>query len=389
MKNQIAFIDEYGTNSFDFDKPNISTHFIVTAIIVDKSKQSEILKQIEAVRKKYFQTGEIKSKTIANDDNRRLKILNEIAKSDFHIYSVVVDKRELTGQGLKYKESFYKFMNGLVYSELYKSFSELEIIADEHGRNDFMLGFVKYVKNKHIPNLFGGAFMFEKSPENVLIQVADFIAGTFARCFDATKISARKDDFLRTLDGKITYIAFFPPKKDPLEFLPKTKEKGFNPEIASLAIRLAETFINEKQKSKEQSEKDQVACLKILILYVKAVNYQRFITTFELMNHLNVGREEPISEQYFRTRVIAKIRDWGCIIASASNGANKGYKIPTSESDIHRFVSHDKVIIVPMLNRLSKCRMKIKLATKNDIDILDKPEYATLRKIVDAYQTNG
>lgn len=54
MRNQIAFIDEFGTNSFDFDKPNISTHFIVTSIIVDKSKVIQVQNEVEAIRKKNF-----------------------------------------------------------------------------------------------------------------------------------------------------------------------------------------------------------------------------------------------------------------------------------------------------------------------------------------------
>lgn len=276
-------------------------------------------------------------------------------------------------------------MNGLVYRELYKSFIELEIVADEHGRNDFMKGFKKYVGNTHIPTLFGGAFMFQKSPENVMIQVADFIAGTFARCFDDTKMSKNRDEFLKVLERKITHISFFPPKKDPFEYLPKEKEMGFSPVIASLAIRLAEQFISEKQKSKEAAEIEQVNCLKLLVLSIKTVNYTRFISTHEILSHLNVGKEELITEHYFRTKIIAKIRDWGCIIASASKGENKGYKIPTSEADIDRFVNHDNAVIIPMLNRLAKCRNKIKLATKNEIDILDKPQYQKLKKIIDDF----
>ena len=34
MKNQIAYIDEFGNNGLDFEKEGVSDTFIVTAIIV-------------------------------------------------------------------------------------------------------------------------------------------------------------------------------------------------------------------------------------------------------------------------------------------------------------------------------------------------------------------
>lgn len=152
MREEIfAFADEYGNNSFDFQSQG--THFIVSAVIATKSKLQQIEYEIEEIRKRYFQTGEIKSRNVANNHWRRTKILNDIVKSDFHIYSVVVDKRSLVTEGFKYKQSFYKFLNGLVYRELYNSFPELQMTVDEHGDNDFMRGFKKYVENQHIPTI--------------------------------------------------------------------------------------------------------------------------------------------------------------------------------------------------------------------------------------------
>lgn len=36
MKQQVAYIDEFGDSSFSFEKPDVSSHFIVSAIIVDQ-----------------------------------------------------------------------------------------------------------------------------------------------------------------------------------------------------------------------------------------------------------------------------------------------------------------------------------------------------------------
>jgi hypothetical protein len=98
MENQIAFIDEYGNNGLDFEKIGVSTVFIVTAVLIDKENLSFIENQLETIRSKHFQTGEIKSSKVGKNDSRRLKILKEINEIDYHIFSIVVDKRDVCRQ---------------------------------------------------------------------------------------------------------------------------------------------------------------------------------------------------------------------------------------------------------------------------------------------------
>ena len=60
MERMYAFTDEYGAFGNDLDNPNVSTHFIITAVIVRESDLETYTAGAEAIRKKYFQTGEIK-----------------------------------------------------------------------------------------------------------------------------------------------------------------------------------------------------------------------------------------------------------------------------------------------------------------------------------------
>ena len=71
----------------------------------------------------------------------------------------------MNAQGLKYKTSFYKFMNNIVHKELRRAFQTITIIADEIGGSDYMKSFCKYVANhQDIPNLWGDAdFSFSVS----------------------------------------------------------------------------------------------------------------------------------------------------------------------------------------------------------------------------------
>jgi len=381
MHNIIAFADEYGNNSFDFTTQG--SHFIVASVIFNKEKLSENEIQIEKIRSKHFQTGEIKSKKVADNHGRRIKILKELLQLDFSVYAVIVDKRKLEGEGFRYKPSFYKFLNGLVYKELFRTFPDLDLIVDEHGENEFMRQFKKYVQTKHIPNLFSGSdFSFAQSHGNTMIQLADFVAGTLGRCFDESKISSESSEFLTLLKSKITSLNHFPPDHRSYYTEAVKDERNFHPEVAAAGFNSANLFIDQK-KVENQDDTDQINCVKLLLLYFNNYGSHRYIPTRELIRHLTVGRPEPLSEHNFRTRIIGKIRDAGVLVVSSSTGQHKGYKLPASIEDLHKFINHGNSMILPMLHRIKLLRDKIRLSTLNQLDIVDKEEFKELKKLLD------
>ena len=88
-----------------------------------------------------------------------------------------------------------------------------------------------------------------------------------------------------------------------------------------------------------------------------------------------------MSTQAFRTKIIGGLRDKGVIISGSS--AKKGYKIPSNTNELYDFINHGTSIIIPMLERLKKCRDIIKLGTLNQVDLFEKTEYAALKKYFD------
>ncbi|SHJ14837.1 Protein of unknown function [Hymenobacter daecheongensis DSM 21074] len=388
MKQPIAFADEYGNTSFDFERQ--STHFIVASIIVNKHDLGLLEVQAEEIRRKHFQTGEIKSKNVATNYKRRLLILDEIGRMDIQIFAVAVDKRTLYSEGFKHKASFHKFINGLVYKELYRTLPNLTLVVDEHGSNDYMREFKEYVKKNHIRDLFHGSYFdLENSEQNIMIQIADFIAGTIGHHYDENqkKRYANKgfdtSVFLSSIRHQISSINEFPPSYKDLKYYPieEDEKKVFDENIANLSLRYAIDFIENKQIT-NPGDSEQISFLKLLLFYQRSYLKQGFVPTKELINHLNAGREPRLTELYFRTSIVGKLRDAGVLVASSSSG-DKGYKLPTSVSDIYQFINHSNSIIIPMVNRVRKCRELIKLSTNNDLDILDKPEYSELQQLLD------
>lgn len=147
-----AFIDEFGAFGYDFSNSGCTTHFIISAIIVYRDNLSIVANGESAIRQKYFQQGEIKSSQIGKNNKRRITIINELKQLPFQIFAFVCDKQKVyENSGLRFKKSFYKFLNNIVYQELRIAYSNLAITADEIGDNDYLQSFAEYVKSKEIP----------------------------------------------------------------------------------------------------------------------------------------------------------------------------------------------------------------------------------------------
>lgn len=123
----------------------------------------------------------------------------------------------------------------------------------------------------------------------------------------------------------------------------------------------------------------QIIVLKYLCSRFLNYDTRKYIPTKELINNLKYRTGKAVSMQYFRTHIIAKLRDEGVIIASSP----KGYKIPSGEGELYDFINHGTTIIMPMLARLKKCRDNIKLGTDGRLDLFDNPEYKTLKQFFD------
>jgi hypothetical protein len=376
----LAFADEYGNNSFDFDTQG--THFVVSTILIKSEKISEAEQQVEVIRKKYFQNGEIKSSKVGNNTQRRKLILQSLANVDFKVHAIVVDKRKLYSDGFTYKKSFYKFICGIAYKELYKTFPKLTITVDEHGHNDFMRSFKKYIEANHIRDLFSGSeFVFSNSGSNILIQLADFIGGTIGRCYDTTKNDTNLEEYLNILKPNLTAIRFFPNEYKSLLHGEENEINTHDKTIAELATNLALDYVDNKE-AKSTEDIHKISIVKLLLLYQSAFSHKVYITTNEIIKHLQSQSDKTISKQYFRTKLIGKLRDAGVLIASKSHGNEKGYKLPTKIKDIYDFINHGNAQIIPMINRIKICRDAIYKATHGEEDVLNKDAYSGLKSII-------
>ncbi|MDR6809792.1 hypothetical protein J2Y45_006827 [Dyadobacter sp. BE34] len=382
MQQTVAFLSEWGNDTLDLSKRGVevpTTHFIITAIILNKEDIASAKRVIEAVRIRHFAGGNLDPELTANNHEKQKEILEDIDEAPFKVFAVIVDKRQLIGEGLRYKGSFHKFLHSLADRELFRLLPNLDLVSGPIGDNTFMKGFVKYVEQNHISNLFNeSTFGFAGIENDGLVQAAGYIAGTLARCYDETVITDQRGEYIELLRRKLLSVQFFPDTfRTSIVQVPYSCE-NYNETLATLSTNLANDFLHRKSLSPVPQLKDQVSCLGYLLFHFRHINPTRYITSFELMEHIRARTGKKVSLHYFQTKVIAQLRDAGVLIASSS----RGYKLPASEADLNDFVSHSNTIISPMLSRVKRFRDQVHTATSGEIDILAHQEYALIRKIV-------
>jgi|TARA_Y100000385_G_scaffold286964_1_gene350117 hypothetical protein len=372
-----AYIDECGNSGFDFESSGVSNFYIISSVIIKPEKIIKVKNEAEEIRKKYFQTGEIKSKGVGDDDKRRLKILKKISELDFKIYAYLIDKRKLFSEGFRHNNNLYKFIHNLIDSDLFITYPDLFIIADNYGDEEFRETLKKYVRDKFPIDLFhDNQLDFDESKDNVLVQLADFISGTLGKCFDKNK-STRRDEFLNIITDKIIDIKRFPREFDEYTHLDYSFNSDFDYKISKLSVNLSLRFIKNNKGSKCQQIKDQIACLNRLIFVFNNINKHTYTSADSLINYLESIKPKGRSRQYLRNNVISKLRDKDLLISSTS----RGYKLPSSKKDLNNFINHMNSKIHPMIDRVLKCNSQIMRLSMNEINLLKQDEFKYLKII--------
>ena len=382
MDNQttFAYIDESGNTDLDTQKKGASKYFIISAIIVSPDKKEKLTSDVEKLKKKYFQTGEMKSSGVANNTKRRTKILNAVNELDFKFYALAVDKERIKkDSGLQFKRSFMKHLNGKLYSLLFTSYLDIHIIADEHGSEEYKDSFKKYIDKNHKPDMFYKAkFDLVNSKNEVLVQLSDFIVGTLAKIYEKKSSPELTESYIELISTKALDISEWPTRYQA--YFPKDVTlNDYHQLIYSHALSKAETFINSNEKSKEEDTQVQVATLRHIVFTSRIIDKTKYISSESILGYLQEVGYGEVSIYTLRSKIIAPLRDNGVIISSS----NKGYKIPCDFNDMETFVIKVNSIVKPYISRLARARKSLEIASKGEVDILKGPNYPHLVDFID------
>ena len=274
----------------------------------------------------------MKSSKIGGKDHIRQKLLESIKELDFKHFSLIVDKRAIyPNTGLRHKESFYKFLYGLLYNNLYRTIHNLSVVADTMISSDFLDGFERYISANHKVDLFHQSVDFIEARSSIILQLADLIGGTINRFYTGKS----NIDIKMELPDKQLGEIFWPNEYKPFTVDEEDINDEYKDIISDLALLRVKSYLERNQDST-----DPIIVKRVLFLnYIQAVflynSKTRFIYTDEIIRHLNNVTNEKIKEQYFRQQIVAPLRTEGVLISSNTNG----YKIPCSKADIYNFLN--------------------------------------------------
>ena len=381
-----CFLDESGDPNFPPDGDGKSYNYVMGGITVTESRIDEVRAKAEAIRKKFFQTGEMKSKKLWKmSEKKKQEVLEAIAELEVAFVAVAVDKRRVNEDGAlaKYRDSFMKYTGGLLWNRVFKVHDVVHITWDNYGDKAFMRGVADYVNRRHVSNLFAtqSSFKSADSKTDVLIQVADLFAGAVMRAFRDGGEEGRAliGLFWPRLHTFVPFPRVFP-SVEPLQG--QSEQYMRDRQVRDFALQQADRYLAENDPPGDEDVEARMYVLEYLIYVAQFDPTETAVHADKLLEILEGRHFFDYTRRTLGAEIIGKLRDEGVLIT----GSAKGYAIPftTEELDAHARDVRSKAI--PMVKRLARYRQDVGARTGGELDLLGSPELEDLRKLVDALE---
>lgn len=186
----LIFIDDSGDPGFKLHKGS-SQFFVIAMIIFDDNLEVEKTAiAIKELKRSLKFPDDLEFKFSKSSRKVREKFLESINKFDFRIRSLVINKELIYSEELKSnKNSFYSYAIKTVLQNNNNSILLANIKIDGSGDRIFRKSFLGYLKrqlNSEQKKVIKNCKLAD-SKNNVLIQMADMIAGCIRRFYDTDK----------------------------------------------------------------------------------------------------------------------------------------------------------------------------------------------------------
>lgn len=183
----IIFIDESGDPGFKTSRGS-SPHFVIAMVVFDDDLEAEeVALKIKRLRQSLKKSDKFEFKFNKCNKELRLAFLEEIRSCKYRIRAIIFDKEIIYSNYLRdNKENFYNFSLRQVLEHNHDTIKDAKIRIDGLGEKFFRQQLTLYLRQylnsktkKVMKNL-----RFKDSKKDVLIQMADMIAGSIRRYYD-------------------------------------------------------------------------------------------------------------------------------------------------------------------------------------------------------------
>lgn len=208
VSKQLVFIDDSGDPGFKLDRGS-SSHFVIACVIFDDPLDAE---EVALAIKKYRRSlgwGDHREFKFNKTKKKYIKELLEIvSRYNFRVRAICIDKSLIYSHELKNKQdSFYNHTIKLVLEKSEK-LSKADVRLDGHSGREYKKSAITYLRREvNARSSKIAKVRFVDSGTNVLIQLADLVAGSILRTTQPDKTD--RDDYMKLLDERIEDVWHF------------------------------------------------------------------------------------------------------------------------------------------------------------------------------------
>jgi len=206
----LVFIDESGDAGLKLGSGS-TDYFIVTMVVFEDNKEAQATDQrIQQFKGELGFSGEFEFKFSKVKGQFREAFLATVAGFDWFYFSMVINKRKLTGPGFKFKESFYKYACGLVFENAKPYLDRATVVIDGSGSREFRRQLGSYLRkrvNDQQECRYIGKVKIQDSQKNNLVQMADMVCGAVARSYTQKDYA---QTYRQLVAHREIYVQFWP-----------------------------------------------------------------------------------------------------------------------------------------------------------------------------------
>jgi len=189
----LVFIDDSGDPGFKIEKGSTPVFVIACVIFDDELEAEKTAVAIKELRRRLKKSENFEFKFNKANRRFRLKFLNLAVHFKFRIRAIVFVKNKIRSAELRTsKSSFYNYAVKMVLKHNFGTIKEAKIRLDGRGDRLYKREVIRYLRqelNNRETRLFQ-KFQFVDSKANVLIQLADMVAGAIHRKYEVGKTDA-------------------------------------------------------------------------------------------------------------------------------------------------------------------------------------------------------
>lgn len=201
----LVFIDESGDTGFKIQKGSTPNFVIAGIIFRDNLDAERTALAIKELRRELKLRDEFEFRFTKCSKEIRKKFFQRVKKYNFAYRAVVMRKEYIYGSKLRAeKEYLHNYTMRMLLEHTKGSIVNARVKVDKCGDREFRKHADRYLKEKlNVQDKIIRGYSFEHSHRNVLIQLADMIAGAINRSYTDKKDSQEYRTIIKTREENV------------------------------------------------------------------------------------------------------------------------------------------------------------------------------------------